>query len=164
MQSPYTLWLHVRELVQLERITFRADLLSEEICSSYCSESDTFLMNFTIKREKTPETYRFPAFFLYVYLPASRAESIPHIRLVSSELLTHLLSNFVVNKSYIYKVFQTYYYIFSFSLQLNFVKYLCVIQIFYSYFISLNRDLQRTTQLHFILSGSLFYQAMYTDE
>lgn len=47
MQSPYTLWLHVRELVQLERITFRADLLSEEICSSYCSESDTFLMNYT---------------------------------------------------------------------------------------------------------------------
>ena len=29
----HTLWLHVRELVQLERITFRADLLSEEICS-----------------------------------------------------------------------------------------------------------------------------------
>lgn len=49
MQSPYTLWLHVRELVQLERITFRADLLSEEICSSYCSESDTFLMNYIIK-------------------------------------------------------------------------------------------------------------------
>ena len=49
MQSPYRLWLHVRELVQLERITFRADLLSEEICSSYCSESDTFLMNYTIR-------------------------------------------------------------------------------------------------------------------
>ena len=44
--SPYTSWLTVRVLVQLERITFRAVLIFLRTALLVCSESDTFLKNF----------------------------------------------------------------------------------------------------------------------
>ena len=46
--SPYTSWLTVRVLVQLERITFRAVLIFLRTALLVCSESDTFLKNFNI--------------------------------------------------------------------------------------------------------------------
>ena len=45
--SPYTSWLTVRVLVQLERITFRAVLIFLRTALLVCSESDTFLKNYT---------------------------------------------------------------------------------------------------------------------
>lgn len=46
--SPYTSWLTVRVLVQLERITFRAVLIFLRTALLVCSESDTFLKNYII--------------------------------------------------------------------------------------------------------------------
>lgn len=48
--SPYTSWLTVRVLVQLERITFRAVLIFLRTALLVCSESDTFLKNYIIFR------------------------------------------------------------------------------------------------------------------
>ena len=45
--NPIVLWLTVRELVQLERITFRAVPLYSGLLF-FRSESDTFLMNYNI--------------------------------------------------------------------------------------------------------------------
>ena len=50
IQSPYTYRLNVRVLVQLERITFRAVPVFLRIALFVCSESDTFLMNFIMKK------------------------------------------------------------------------------------------------------------------
>ena len=50
IQSPYTYRLNVRVLVQLERITFRAVLIHLRTALFICSESDTFLMNFIMKK------------------------------------------------------------------------------------------------------------------
>src|SRR5699024_12602746 len=47
IQSPKVIWLTVRELVQLERITFRAVPLYSGLLF-FRSESDTFLMNYNI--------------------------------------------------------------------------------------------------------------------
>ena len=47
--SPYTSRLTVRGLVQLERITFRAILVLFRTALFVCSESDTLLMNYTIR-------------------------------------------------------------------------------------------------------------------
>ena len=46
--SPYSYRLKFRELVQSERITFRAALSLVKAVLSFCSESDTFLTNYTI--------------------------------------------------------------------------------------------------------------------
>ncbi len=46
--SPYTSRLTVRGLVQLERITFRAVYFLYMLLFFCCSESDTFLINFSI--------------------------------------------------------------------------------------------------------------------
>ena len=48
MLFPYTSWLTVRGLVQLERITFRAVLVLFRTALFVCSESDTLLMNYNI--------------------------------------------------------------------------------------------------------------------
>ena len=61
--SPYTSWLTVRVLVQLERITFRAVLIFLRTALLVCSESDTFLKNYTISFRHLRRNYDFVSFY-----------------------------------------------------------------------------------------------------
>lgn len=73
---PIQLSLMFRNLVQLERITFRADLDYFSICSFHCSESDTFLKNYTIPFHNRGN-FHFQGFLPTLWLYGTGVKNVP---------------------------------------------------------------------------------------
>ena len=83
--SPYTSWLTVRVLVQLERITFRAVLIFLRTALLVCSESDTFLKNYIFDL----------IFIFFLYFSTREISPLCFYKFISIFLL--LFNNFSVN-------------------------------------------------------------------